>query len=422
MRSSAKRQGALDHANHQTSEKSGEMSRHFPGLRGHRRQLKSVTLRSPEALEVSGREGGERTAAQGWVDDQMGGTQPAGIHKIKKAAAAEAHGIGAILEHTLARFRAKLRRKGVRLTINRRRLETLELQLSEAPEPELVADSSRSAWVMASLLVGLCLASAGLDAVVFEVLGLGSFATWAIALAAGSAQVLGAFDIGAHHRDRLDGHTNGKSLLIPLVSAVTALGVGLATAALRASKMVAEGKAIGLPTPSLMTGFFAFAAVSLVIDGAALIVGERFGSQSVRKHLVIHRNRNMLARRVGMSRRRFERARGRLLSTAESALGHVRSAENHIYKSASERGVENAGHYEQASLNADPFAGAALATQINELPHPDEHIIQYWHARCRAAEAELIAVVEHYGEKLLLVSAEDGYTRLRLVGSEEEAA
>jgi hypothetical protein len=398
------------------------MTRPLPGWRGHHRQLKAVSARSQEALEGSGREGGQRTAAQPWVDEQVGKTRPAGVHGVAKAATAESHGLGVMLERTLGHVRSKIRRYGGRLVHRRRHLESLETRLAGAPKPEVADESSRSAWAMAGLLVGLCVASAGLDSVVFEVLGLGTLATWAIALAAGAAQVWGAFDIGSHLRNRLDGHASGKHLLVPILAGVTALGMGLATAALRASKMVTEGKVIGLPTPSFMVGFLAFAAVSLVIDAAALGVGARFGSHAVRQQLVTHRNTNMLARRIRWHRRLTERARGKFLAAAEMALGQLRGIENLIYKAANERSVEHASHHEGACLALDAPAGAALADQHEAHPHPDQAIVEFWRARCRAAEVELVALVEHYDEALEIVTPEGANAPLRLVGEGEAAA
>ena len=398
------------------------MSRHFPGWRGHQRQLKSVTGRPPEALVAAGLAGGQRTAGQPWVDEQIGNTRPSGVLGIAKAAISESHGLGAVLEGSVGRLRRKLRRLGGRLAHRRNHLQNLEARLAEAPEPQLEPDSSRSAWMMAGLLVGLCLASAGLDSIVFEVLGLGSLATWAIALAAGTAQVWGAFDIGGHHRDRLNGHPNAKSLLVPVIAGATAIGVGMATAALRASKMVTEGRVIGLPTPSFLVGFLAFAAVSLVIDAAALAVGERFGSHAVRQHLVIHRNINMLARRIRWHRRLTEHARVKFLGAAETALGQLRSVENLIYKAAHERSVQHAAHHEEACLVLDAASGAALADQIEAHPHPDLAVVDYWRARCRAAEAELVALVKHYDEKLEIVTPGIRDSRLRILGEDEAAA
>ncbi len=365
------------------------------------RLVRRLFASDPATYEVAGSEAGARFAAQPWGDDQIGPTAPAGVAVIEARAVGELAVVAASFERDRGRWRQRLRRRGATLEVRRTRLRHLAAEELGHEEPVEPGDTRRVALFWWAWLVGLCAASAGLDAVVLEVLGMDMVTTWAIASIAGIAQVVALVDVGGRVRDRHDdvGHSGERILVAVGLGAALAFGVMAAT--MRTARMVSAADMVHLAAPSFLLGVLTFSALALVIDGAALLLGYRLAGRGVRAQLVRARKRNTNARRVHRAERRLERSRGRFLAAAEPARSQIELAAEAITLSLARHLASVAAFYDAACGGADAMTGAALADQLeNRRPLAEDERLT-WEQRISEARSELVDLVASYGEELV---------------------
>lgn len=365
------------------------------------RLVRRLFASDPATYEAAGSEAGARFATQPWGDDQIGSTSPAGVAVIEARAVGELAVVAASFERDRGRWRQRLRQRGATVDVRRTRLDHLvadEPGHEEAVEP---GDTRRVALFWWAWLVGLCAASAGLDAVVLEVLGMDMVTTWAIASIAGIAQVVALVDVGGRVRDRHDEVGRSGERILVAVGLGAALAFGVMAATMRTARMESAAAMVHLAAPSFLLGVLTFSALALVIDGVALLLGYRLAGRGVRAQLVDARKRTTNARQTRQAERRLERSRGRLLATAERARSQIELAAEAITMSLAHHQAAVAAFYDAACGGADAMTGAALADQLDNRRPVAEAERATWQRRISEARSELVDLVASYGEELV---------------------
>ena len=183
------------------------VSRKVSGIPRTRTLGKSVAVvaeRPPGGLEASGAAGGARTSQTAFIDENMGGTVPPGLAMVAQRGASEVAGLWAAFERAFATDRKRLRRRGARLSLRRRRLSASEIASIEAvptENEETPAETRRVALGFWFFLGFMAIANAGLDLAIFEVLGMPMVTTGVLAIAIGAAQTIALFSAGGKVRD-----------------------------------------------------------------------------------------------------------------------------------------------------------------------------------------------------------------------------
>jgi len=380
--------------------------RALPPTRRLARLVRTLFDSDPSAHKAAGAGAGARLAAQPWVDDQVGPTVPPGVAGIEADAVSEAAPVAAAFERDQGVQRARLRRRGSVLVARRERLAALAVSEPVDEEPVEPGDTRRVALLWWAWLVGLCGASAGLDAVVLYVLGMDSITTWGIAAFAGTAQVVALVDVGGRLRDRhdADGKPEGPHLMVVGVAAAVAFGI--AAAALRSSRMAAEAAVVHVPAPSFLLGLLTFTALALVIDGVALLLGYRLAGRKIRAQLVAARQRTSHSRNLRWATWRTEKARGRFLAAAERARSQLEVWTEAITTVLAHHEAALAAYYDAACGGVDAPAGAALADQFGDRQQLAEAERARWAIRIEEARWQLVGLITSYGEELIIETPE----------------
>lgn len=368
------------------------------------RLVRRLFASDPATYEAAGSEAGVRFATQPWGDDQIGSTAPAGVGVIEARAVGDLAVMAASFERDRGRWRQRLRRRGATLEVRRTRLRLLVADEPRHVEPVEPGDTRRVALFWWAWLVGLCAASAGLDAVVLEVLGMDLVTTWAIASIAGIAQVVALVDVGGRVRDRHDEVGHSGEWILVAVGLGAALAFGVTAATMRTARMVSAAAIVHLAAPSFLLGVLTFSALALVIDGVALLLGYRLAGRGVRAQLVRARKRNTYARLARRAEHRLERSRGRFLAAAERARSQVELAAEAITLSLARHQASVAAFYDAACGGADAMTGAALADQLDNRRPLAEAERAIWEQRISAARSELLDLVASHGEELVTTS------------------
>ena len=387
------------------------VSRKVSGIPRTRTLGKSVVVvaeRPPGGLEASGAAGGARTAQTAFIDENMGGTVPPGLAMLEQRGASEVAGLWAAFERAFATDRKRLRRRGARLSLRRRRLEASEIASIEAApteNEETPAETRRVALGFWVFLGFMAIANAGLDLAIFEVLGMPMVTTGVLAIAIGAAQTIALFSAGGKVRDLYANKaTPGK--VVVAIEIVGAVAVGLAAAYLRAYRLIPL-PGLQLRIPGFWAAFAVFGAFALAVEAAIFALGFRFAADGMRAQLVRLRKRRTAARQLHRAERRFEAQKGRFHAGVEHAQGQISVADAVIDRALADSLGAVAAFFEEACIAADAGTGAELGVMAEERISLLDGLREAGQNRLAAARAVLTTVVHTYDPNYMLVEPED---------------
>jgi hypothetical protein len=376
-----------------------------PGTRRLDRALRNLTKRPTGALEAAGAAAGSKTQHQAWVGERIGTTPPPGVVMVETRGVSEVEDLRARFERALADGRKRLRRLGAKCEILWRRLEVLQRRCGEPVvfdgppgAHSSRGDSRRIALFSWFFLGGLCAASAGVDEAVFEVLGLSTIATWGIALAVGTAQVIAMFAAGGRIRD-MDRDRGRMGMTMLAIEVGGALAVGITAGILRAGRVSSVAALIHLPAPSFWVALSCFVAFALMVDAAAFALGYRLAGQDIRAQLVASRETGILSRSIRRADRRFEITRGRFLAAAEQVAGQLEVSFDLVNRALSDHEGALAAYYDEACMVGDAVPGADLAVQHAGHVGLVDAARLAWSQRVSEARGDLANLVAAYEPK-----------------------